>query len=115
MRARCERSLAIVADWVERTSWVDFLAREPTTQSCTSICLEITEASGLSEDARVGAPKRLSDRLAAEGISLDIKGHREAPPHLRIWGGPTVDPEDVEALLPWLDWAFDEVSRAVEA
>ena len=115
LRARCERSLAIVADWVERTPWVDFLAREPATRSCTSICLEITEASGLSEDARAGAPKRLSDLLAAEGIALDIKGHREAPPHLRIWGGPTVDPEDVEALLPWLDWAFDEVSRAVEA
>ena len=115
LRARCERSLAIVADWVERTPWVDFLAREPATRSCTSICLEITEASGLSEDTRAGAPKRLSDLLAAEGIAFDIKGHREAPPHLRIWGGPTVDPEDVEALLPWLDWAFDEISRAVAA
>ena len=115
LRARCERSLAIVADWVERTAWVDFLAREPATRSCTSICLEITEASGLSEDTRAGAPKRLSDLLAAEGIAFDIKGHREAPPHLRIWAGPTVDPEDVEALLPWLDWAFDEISRAAAA
>ena len=114
LRARCERSLAIVADWVERTAWVDFLAREPATRSCTSICLEITEASGLSEDARADAPKRLSDLLAAEGIAFDIKGI-EAPPHLRIWGGPTVDPEDVEALLPWLDWGFDEISRAAAA
>ncbi len=115
LRARCERSLEMVADWVERTAWVDFLAREPATRSCTSICLEITKASGLSEDARAGAPARLSDLLAAEGIAFDIKGHREAPPHLRIWAGPTVDPEDVEALLPWLDWAFDEISRAAAA
>ena len=115
LRARCERSLEMVADWVERTAWVDFLAREPATRSCTSICLEITKASGLSEDARAAAPARLSDLLAAEGIAFDIKGHREAPPHLRIWGGPTVDPEDVEALLPWLDWAFDEILRAAAA
>ena len=115
LQARCERSLEMVADWVERTAWVDFLAREPATRSCTSICLEITKASGLSEDARAAAPARLSDLLAAEGIAFDIKGHREAPPHLRIWGGPTVDPEDVEALLPWLDWAFDEISRAAAA
>ena len=115
LHARSERSLAIVAAWVERTPWIEFLARDPATRSCTSICLEFAEASGLSEEARAEAPKRLSDLLAAEGVAFDIKGHREAPPNLRIWGGPTVDPEDIEALLPWLDWAFDEISRAAAA
>ena len=109
---RSARSLSVVDEWVERTRWVKFLARDPATRSCTSICLEIAEASGLSADAREEAPKRIADLLAAEGVAYDIKGHREAPSNLRIWGGPTVDPEDIEALLPWLDWAFNQISRS---
>ena len=90
---------------------MEFLADEPATRSSTSICLKISDTAGFSKEHREGAPKKISDLLAAEGVALDIKGHREAPAHIRIWGGPTVDPEDVEVLLPWLDWAFDEISR----
>ena len=115
LRARTEASLAIVAEWVERTPWMEFLAAEPATRSSTSICLKISEAAGLTEEHRETAPKKISDLLAAEGVALDIKGHREAPAHIRIWGGPTVDPEDIEVLLPWLDWAFDEIVRSEAA
>ena len=110
---RSEASLATVAAWVERRIGRNFRGR-PATRSSTSICLQISDAAGLSDEDCEAAPK-IADLLAAEGVALDIKGHREAPPHLRIWGGPTVDPEDIEALLPWLDWAFDKISRAQAA
>ena len=115
LRIRSEASLAAVAAWVEKTHWTEFLADDPATRSSTSICLQISNAAGLSDEDREAAPKKIADLLAAEGVAFDIKGHREAPPHLRIWGGPTVDPDDIEALLPWLDWAFDEISRAQAA
>ncbi len=113
--ARSEASLAAVAAWVERTDWIEFLAFDPETISNTSICLKIAEASGLSPDEMAAAPKKIADLLAAEGVAFDIKGHREAPPNIRIWGGPTVDSADVALLLPWLDWAFAEISRAKAA
>jgi len=115
LQGRAEASLSAVAAWAEKTHWTEFLADDPATRSCTSICLKISDAAGLSDEDREAAPKKIADLLAAEGVALDIKGHREAPPHLRIWGGPTVDPEDIEALLPWLDWAFDEIARAEAA
>ena len=113
--ARTRESLAAVEAWVDATDWIEFLAVAPETRSNTSICLKIAEASGLSEAAREAAPAKISSLLADEGVAYDIKGHREAPPHLRIWGGPTVDPDDIRALLPWLDWAFAEMARAEAA
>jgi phosphoserine aminotransferase len=115
LQARSAESLAAVEAWVEGVDWIDFLAADPATRSCTSICLKIAEASGLSPEERELAPKKISDLLAAENVAYDIKGHREAPPNLRIWGGPTVEPEDTKALLPWLDWAFAEIARAAAA
>lgn len=103
---RSQASFAAVAAWVEKTDWIEFLANDPATRSSTSMCLKISEAAGLTEAQREAAPKGISDLLEAEGVAYDVKGHREAPANLRIWGGPTVDPEDTELLLPWLDWAF---------
>ncbi len=115
LRARSERSLATVAAWVEKTDWIDFLADDPLTRSCTSICLKISEASGLSPEERAEAPQKISALLEAEEVAYDIKGHKEALPNIRIWAGPTVDPEDIKALLPWLDWAFNEMTRTAAA
>ncbi|MGE4218795.1 MAG: phosphoserine transaminase [Alphaproteobacteria bacterium] len=112
---RSEENYKIVADWVAATPWVDFTAVEPATRSTTSICLKLTEASGLSPEARDAAPKVISDLLAREGVAYDIKGHREAPPGLRLWGGATVEAADMRALMPWLDWAFAEVARSKAA
>jgi phosphoserine aminotransferase len=108
---RSEANLAAVATWVARTPWVDFLARDPATRSCTSICLQIVDPwfAGLDEKARGEVVKKMVSGLEKEGVALDVAGYRDAPPGLRIWGGATVDHEDVEALLPWLDWAWAEV------
>lgn len=109
VQERSEANLASVAQWVERTPWVDFLAEETETRSCTSICLKIVDPwfRGLSDDAKVAAASGIVKRLDGEGVAYDVASYRDAPPGLRIWGGATVLNEDIEALLPWLDWAFE--------
>ncbi|HXP74152.1 MAG TPA: phosphoserine transaminase [Stellaceae bacterium] len=115
--ARSEANLAAIADWVERTPWIDFLARDPRTRSCTSVCLAITDDwfRRLDQVAQRAAVKQLEALLDAERVAYDIAGHRDAPPGLRIWTGATVERGDVEALLPWLDWAYGEIRRAAAA
>ena len=105
---RSEGNLAAVAEWVARTDWVDFLAEDPRTRSCTSICLKIVDPwfTGLDPDARAKAAKGVSGLLEAEEVAYDIAPYRDAPPGLRLWGGATVERADLEALFPWLDWAW---------
>ena len=86
---------------------MDFLPKASSTRSCTSICIEIAKASGLNADSLQNAPKAISSLLEDEGVAYDFNNHRAAPPSLRIWGGATVETSDIEALLPWLDWALD--------
>ncbi len=108
--ARARANLATVEAWVARTPWVDFLARRPEIRSATSICLTIVDprVAARPEADRRAFVKAMTGRLEAEGVAYDIAGYRAAPPGLRIWGGATVEREDIEALLPWLDWAFHE-------
>ncbi len=108
---RAEGNLTAVADWVARTPWVGFLASNPTTRSCTSICLQIADPwfRGLDESAQASAVKELVGLLEQEGVAYDIASYRDAPPGLRIWGGGTIERADLEALLPWLDWAWSEL------
>jgi phosphoserine aminotransferase len=109
-----EANLAAVAGWVGARDWVEFLAEVPETRSCTSICLKIVDPwfLGLEIDERHAAVKRLVALIAEAGAGYDLGSHRSAPPGLRVWGGATVAREDLEALLPWLDWAFAEVRAA---
>jgi phosphoserine aminotransferase len=111
---RSEANLAAIAGWVEKTPWVEFLASDPATRSCTSICLAIVDPwfRALAPDAQQKAIASLVALLEKEGVALDVGSYRDAPPGLRIWGGATVERSDVEALLPWLDWAFGEVRGA---
>jgi phosphoserine aminotransferase len=108
---RSEANLATVAAWVEKTPWVEFLAREPRTRSCTSICLKVVDPwfEKLDADARGAAIKKMVALLEKEGVAYDVAAYRDAPAGLRIWGGATVDNDDIAALLPWFDWAFAEV------
>ena len=110
--ARSEANLTAVADWVARTGWVDFLAEDPATRSCTSICLKIVAPwfTALPAEQRAAAAKRVATMLEQEGVAYDIAAYRDAPPGLRIWGGATVETSDVQALLPWLDWAHAAVA-----
>ena len=109
--ARSEANLQAVAQWAEKSDWIDFLAEDPATRSCTSICLKIVDPwyQGLSPEEQAAKAKELVKRLESENIAYDFGSYRDAPPGLRIWGGATVDAEDTAALLPWLDWAFAQI------
>jgi phosphoserine aminotransferase len=106
--ARSDANAAVIADWVAKTPWVDFLARVPETRSNTSICLKIidSEIAALAPEIRDDFPLRIAARLDREDVAKDIASHRASPPGLRIWAGATVETSDVEALMPWLNWAF---------
>ena len=102
--ARTQANFRVLADWVERTPWIDFLARDPATRSETSVCLRFTEDRAQADGFARGVAAWLKDK----GAALDVESHRAAPPGLRIWCGATVETEDVRALLPWLDLAYAE-------
>ncbi len=106
--SRSEANLAVISKWVDCTDWVSFLAANPATRSSTSICLTVVDPwfAGKDEDEQRALLKSLTSILEQEDIALDIGGYRDAPPGLRIWGGGTVESADIEALLPWLDWAY---------
>ena len=106
--ARTRANAAVIEEWVARTDWIDFLARDPAARSPTSVCLAFNDprVAGLPEDRRRAFVQAFAARLDAEDAAHDIANHRDAPPSLRIWAGPTVEHSDLEALMPWLDWAF---------
>ena len=105
---RCEANLAAIAGWAARRDWIDFLAAEPATRSCTSVCLKLTApwVVALPAEAQWTIAKRIAGLLEDEGVAYDIAAYRDAPPGLRIWTGATIETSDVAALLPWLDWAY---------
>ena len=111
--ARAEANAAVVAAWVERTPWVEYLAEDPRTRSTTSPCLKITDPrfTALDPEARFATSRRMLARLDAEGVGYDLATHRASPPGIRIWTGATVEASDVVALMPWLDWAWEEETR----
>ena len=115
--ARADRNVAVLADWVAKTDWVEFLAETADIRSNTSVCLKVVDprVTGLAEDAQADFAKKLASLLEKEGAALDVGGYRDAPPGLRIWCGATVETSDVEALTPWLDWAFAEAIDALQA
>ncbi|MFL5063643.1 MAG: phosphoserine transaminase [Xanthobacteraceae bacterium] len=113
--ARADANTKIIADWVARTPWAEFLAKDPAVRSNTSVCLEIVDpaVAGLSADAQAAFAKAMASALEKEGVAYDIAAHRDAPPGLRIWCGATVEAFDVEALMPWLDWAYAKAKEAL--
>lgn len=114
MIARSEANLAAIEAWVAKSDWIDFLAESKETRSCTSICLKIKDAwfNSLSTDEQADIAKNIAGALEKEHAAYDIAAYRDAPTGLRIWGGSTVETKDIEALLPWLDWAFAEAKNA---
>ncbi|MCC5977311.1 MAG: phosphoserine transaminase [Salinarimonas sp.] len=106
--ARADANARVIHDWVGKTSWVANLARDPATASNTSVCLTIADPDVLAagEEAVTKVAKGIVSTLEAEGMAFDIGAYRDAPAGLRIWCGATVETSDLEALTPWLDWAF---------
>ncbi|MDZ7626932.1 MAG: phosphoserine transaminase [Parvularculaceae bacterium] len=110
---RADSNLHAMTGWVERTPWVDFLCADPKVRSNTSVCLKIVDPAiaGLDEEKQRAFVKEMETLLSKEKAAFDIGGYRDAPPGLRIWCGATVERADIEALCPWLDWAFAEARR----
>ncbi len=108
LKRRADANLAVLEAWANGTPWIDFLARDRACRSNTSVCLEVVDPGviALPAPAQADFAKRLASLLEKEGVALDIGAHRNAPPGLRIWCGATVEADDLEALTPWLDWAF---------
>ena len=113
--ARSNANATVIAEWVARTPWVDFLARVPETRSNTSVCLKIVDPEVMALPPEMGdaLPRRMAALLDRENAAKDIAAYRHAPPGLRIWTGATVEQSDIEALLPWLDWAFAVEKQAL--
>jgi phosphoserine aminotransferase len=106
--ARADANAKAIADWVDRTPWVDFLARVPETRSNTSVCLKVVDPAiaALSADGQAAFAKALAAFLEKEKVAFDIGSYRDAPAGLRIWCGTTIEAADVTALTHWLDYAF---------
>jgi len=108
LHGRADANAKVIADWVARTPWIDFLARDPALRSNTSVCLKVADptVSRLPAEAQAAFVKGIAAALEKEGVAYDIDAYRDAPAGLRIWCGSTVERADVEALTLWLDWAY---------
>ena len=117
MQARADANLAALEAWVAKSDWAGFLAADKAIRSNTSVCLKVVSpaVATLSPDAQADFAKKLASLLEKEGAAYDIGGYRDAPAGLRIWCGTTVDTADIEALTPWLDWAYATVASEVTA
>src|SRR5580700_8319195 len=115
LQARADANAKVIADWVERTPWIDFLAADAKLRSNTSVCLKVVDQgiTRLPADAQAAFVKSIAAALDKEGVAYDIDAYRDAPPGLRIWCGSTVERSDVEALTLWLDWAYAKAKDAL--
>jgi phosphoserine aminotransferase len=106
--ARADANAAALAAWVDKTAWIDFLAKDPATRSNTSVCLEVVDPAvkALAPDAQAAFAKSLANLLEKEKVAYDIGAYRDAPPGLRIWCGATIETADITALTVWLDFAY---------
>jgi len=115
LQARADANAKVLYDWAARASWLEPLPVDPATRSNTSVCLKVIEpaVARLSVDAQRAFVKQIEAILDKEGAAHDIAGHRDAPPHLRIWTGCTIEASDLKILTAWLDWAFAEAKAGL--
>ena len=111
--ARADANAAALDGWVQRADWIEHLAANPAIRSNTSVCLQFADRS--DAEANKARQKAIVKLLEPEQAAFDIGAYRDAPAGLRIWCGATVDTADIEALGPWLDWAFEQSKRAEQS
>ena len=113
---RSKDNLNIIRDWVSSSTWVNFLCEDLNNLSNTSICLKLidTKLATKSIETKNIIEKNIIKLLEDNNVAFDIGSYRSAPPGLRIWGGPTVDNNDIKKLLPWLDWAYHKSLRDLD-
>src|SRR6516165_6378664 len=117
LHVRADANAKVIADWVARTPWIDFLTRDPAVRSNTSVCLRVVDPAvgRLSAEAQAAFTKGIAATLENEAVAYDINAYRDAPAGLRIWCGSTVESSDVAALTHWLDWAYAKAKAALAA
>jgi phosphoserine aminotransferase len=115
LMARADANTKVLADWKAKTPWIDFLARDPSLRSNTSVCLKVVDPAitSLSADAQSDFAKKLVALVEKENAGFDFAHYRDAPAGLRIWCGATVEARDVELLTQWIDWAFAETKATL--
>ena len=108
---RSEESFNNIDSWINETSWVEFLSKDPDLRSNTSITFKISESWFLEKDEKQKKEimKEIISLLMKEKVAFDINGYAKAPPSFRVWGGGTVEPDNIKKLLPWIDWAYHQV------
>jgi phosphoserine aminotransferase len=113
--ARADANTKVLSDWKAKTPWIDFLAKDPSIRSNTSVCLKFTDPAitSLTADAQAEFSKKLVALVEKEGAGYDFAYYRDAPAGLRIWCGATVEASDVALLTQWIDWAFAETKAAL--
>jgi phosphoserine aminotransferase len=113
--ARANANAKVVDEWVSKTPWIDYLAKDPPTRSNTSVCLVFADPkiAALPLEARAQFAKTIVSMIEKAGAGYDFNAYRAAPPGFRIWCGATVEASDVELLTHWLDWAYQEASAAL--
>ncbi|HEX5998600.1 MAG TPA: phosphoserine transaminase [Hyphomicrobiaceae bacterium] len=115
LQARADANSNVLYDWAAKTPWLEPLPVDPATRSNTSVCLKVVDpaVAALPVDAQRAFVKQVEAILDKEGAAHDIAGHRDAPPHLRIWCGSTIEATDLAILTGWLDWAFAEAKAGL--
>ena len=108
---RSEESFSNIDSWINETSWVEFLSKDPDLRSNTSITFKIIESWFLEKDEKQQKEimKEIISLLMKEKVAFDINSYAKAPPSFRVWGGSTVEPDNIKKLLPWIDWAYHQV------
>ena len=112
---KSNKNLQIVTEWVNKSNWAEFMCNESTIRSSTSITLKIKDEwfNRFPEEEQKNLIKKMVSSLNKEGVANDINGYPKAPPSLRLWGGGTVQNTDMEILLPWIDWAYEDMKQNV--
>tara|TARA_R110002095_G_scaffold199205_1_gene178910 strand:- start:250 stop:1437 length:1188 start_codon:yes stop_codon:yes gene_type:complete len=106
---RSQDNFQVIAQWVDHTPWIEFMATAPDTRSTSTVSLKLTDPKilTLSEAGHREFLAKLTGLLAERHVAYDINNHGGAPPSLRLWGGPTLDSEDMAKVLPWVEWAYE--------
>ena len=108
---RSMKSFDCISDWTGSKKWVEFLTKDKNLRSNTSITFKICEDwfTKMAEEKQRQIMKEITNLLAKENVAHDINGYPKAPPSFRIWGGATVESEDIKKLLPWIEWAYHQI------
>ena len=108
---RANANAKVVTDWIESTPWLRNMASDPALRTNTGVCMVFQGEwyEGLSEEEQAAVPKKIAAKLEELDVGYDFNGYRDAPPGLRIWCGGSVEAEDISRLLPWIEWAYEEL------